>query len=128
MEINTHEKVNPKLCGIVKEIKPGYSKIMLKTTQEMAVDKKGLIHGGFIFGLADYAAMLAVNHPHVVLSGAEVKFLKPVKINDQIIAEAKKISEQGKKVICEVFVKSNDIIIFSGSFICYILKNHVLNA
>jgi acyl-coenzyme A thioesterase PaaI-like protein len=46
---------------------------------KMAVNEKGLVHGGFILGLADHAAMLAVNHPDVVLGGAECNFLAPVK-------------------------------------------------
>jgi acyl-coenzyme A thioesterase PaaI-like protein len=44
----------------------------------MAADQRGLVHGGFTFGLADYAAMVAVNDPNVVLGAAEVRFLAPV--------------------------------------------------
>lgn len=32
----------------------------------MAADEYRLVHGGFIFGLADYAVMLAINEPTVV--------------------------------------------------------------
>jgi acyl-coenzyme A thioesterase PaaI-like protein len=49
----------------------------------MVVDAHGLVHGGFVFGLADYAAMLAVNDPNVVLGAAEARFLKPVRRGDQ---------------------------------------------
>ena len=35
----------------------------LTTDPEMAADDRGLVHGSFTFGLADYAAMLAVNDP-----------------------------------------------------------------
>ncbi|MFX1480190.1 MAG: hotdog domain-containing protein [Promethearchaeota archaeon] len=52
----------------------------------MIVDETGLIHGGFIFELADYCAMLTVNHPNIVLAKAEVNFLEAVRLNDYIIA------------------------------------------
>jgi acyl-coenzyme A thioesterase PaaI-like protein len=48
----------------------------------MAVDDRGLVHGGFVFGLADHAAMLAVNDPNVVLGAASTRFLKPVRVGE----------------------------------------------
>ena len=78
MDIRTHEQIDQRLCGTPVHTENGVSKVTMNTSAEMAVDSLGLVHGGFIFGVADYAAMLAVNHPHVVLGGAEVKFLKPV--------------------------------------------------
>jgi len=44
----------------------------------MAADARGLVHGGFTFGLADYAAMLAVNEPTVVLASAQTKLITPL--------------------------------------------------
>ncbi len=66
----------------------------------MAADEYGLIHGGTIFGVADYAAMVAVNHPHVVLAKADVKFLKPCQVGDEIIAKASITNKEGKKIPC----------------------------
>ncbi len=94
----------------------------------MAVDHSGLVHGGFIFGLADHAAMLAVNHPNVVLGGADVKFIKSVKINESLYAEAKVISSDGKKHIVTVVVKRENDAVFSGEFTCFVLEKHVLDA
>ena len=73
----THLKINENLSGKIIELKDGYSKVVLETNSDMRADKSGLIHGGFIFSMADYAAMVAINHPNVVLGGANVKFLKP---------------------------------------------------
>ena len=92
----------------------------------MIVDDTGLIHGGFIFSLADYCAMLAVNHPNVVLGEANVRFLKPIVEGDVLIAEGQIIKSEGKKQLVQVNVKKDDIIILSGKFICFILKEHVL--
>lgn len=123
----THLKINENLSGKIIELKDGYSKVVLETTIDMRADNSGLIHGGFIFSMADYAAMVAVNHPNVVLGGANVKFLKPVVEGDIITAEARVIQTEGKKQIVKVEIKNNkDVIIFSGEFICFALEQHVL--
>ena len=70
----------------------------------MAADKSGLVHGGFVFGLGDYAAMLAVNHPNVVLGSADVKFLSPVQVGDTLEARASVQKVDGKKQVVEVVI------------------------
>jgi uncharacterized protein (TIGR00369 family) len=96
------------------------------TTDRMTVDDTGLVHGGFIFGLADHAAMIAVNHPNVVLGAAEVKFLKPVKSGETVIAEAKIKDESGKKMVVSTSVSRNGDKVFEGHFTCFVLDRHVL--
>ena len=68
MEIRTHQQIDPALCGRPVSLAPGRAEVTLEMTPAMAVDAEGLVHGGFVFGAADHAAMLAVNHPHVVLA------------------------------------------------------------
>jgi len=126
MDILTHEMIDQELCGRPLLIDNNYSKVEMKTTDRMAVDDIGLVHGGFIFGLADYSAMIAVNHPNVVLGAAEVKFLKPVKSGDVLVAEARVGEKEGKRKSVSVTVKNGDAEVFMGTFICFILDKHVL--
>lgn len=70
MELRTHRQLSPKLCGAVTSLGKNVAEVTLTLTSEMAVDEQGLVHTEFVFGLADYAAMAAVNHPWVVLTGA----------------------------------------------------------
>ncbi len=98
----------------------------------MAADHRGLVHGGFIFGLADYAAMLAIDDPLVVLGAAEVRFLAPVQVGDVVTAHAcehTKISSarSSKRRMVEVIatVKKRDV--FHGTFTCFVLTEHVLD-
>ncbi len=127
LDIRTHLKIDQNLCGKPIRIKEGSSRVALVATPEMAADDTGLVHGGFVFGLADYAAMLAVNHPNVVLGSAAVKFLKPVKVGDTIQAEAWVKTASGKKQIVEVVVQKNNVDVLSGSFTCFVLETHVLS-
>jgi uncharacterized protein (TIGR00369 family) len=126
LEIKTHEKIDKRLCGEPVELEEGRAEVKLKTVPEMAADEKGLVHGGFVFGQADYAAMLAVNHPNVVLGAANVKFLKPVKVGDVLLAKAQVVKEEGKKRIVNVVVERDGEVVFEGEFICFVLPVHVL--
>ncbi len=127
MEISTHQKISESLCGTMEFLKQGHSRVSLTATDIMAVDESGLVHGGFVFGLADYAAMIAVNHPNVVLGGADVTFLKPVKVGESLTAEARIQEEKGKKKDVLVEVSRGDQKVFEGRFSCFVLEKHVLS-
>ncbi|WP_457569039.1 hotdog domain-containing protein [Desulfurobacterium sp.] len=124
--INTHEKINRHLCGEPVKVAENMAEVVLEVTDEMAADEKGLVHGGFIFGLADYAAMLAVNHPNVVLGAASVRFLKPVKVGDKLKAVASVVEARGKKYKVLVKVKKGDETVFEGEFVAIVPERHVL--
>lgn len=126
MDINTHKQIDDALCGEPVSVAEGSSEVRLTCSPNMAADGSGLVHGGFIFGMADYAAMLAVNHPNVVLAGAESRFLKPSKVGDVLIAKAYEQEKDGRKHIIKVEVSCNDEIVFSGIFTCFVTKEHVL--
>jgi len=126
MKVLTHDEIDRELCGKPLLLEKGFSRVELPTTPRMRVDGTGLIHGGFIFGLADYAAMIAVNHPNVVLGAADVKFLKPVKVNEVVVAEAKVDLIEGKRHRVLVTVKREDEKVFEGEFACFTLDKHVL--
>jgi hypothetical protein len=67
VNVQTHHGIDRRLCGEPTMIAVDRAVVALTATAEMAADDRGLVHGGFVFGAADYAAMLAVNHPNVVL-------------------------------------------------------------
>ena len=126
MGVRTHTKIDQTLCGKPLTLEEGFSRVELRPDDKMTVDESGLIHGGFIFGLADYAAMIAVNHPNVVLGAADVKFLKPVRINEPVVAEARVISKEGKKQVVSVTARRDGKTVFKGQFVCFTLDRHVL--
>jgi acyl-coenzyme A thioesterase PaaI-like protein len=126
-KINTHKLINNKLCGTPLFCENKKAEVKLELTHEMAADEKGLIHGGFIFGLADYAAMICVNEPLVVLSSSSCSFLKPLKIGETAIAYAETIKQEKNKYFVNVSVYSNKILVFKGEFNAVITKKHVLD-
>ena len=128
MKKKTHALAREGLLGTPLKIVTGETaEVALTATKEMAVDEKGLIHGGFTFGLADYTAMLAVNHPFVVLGGSECRFLAPVKVGDSMIASANIEETKGKRRSVRVDVNVDDVRVFTGAFVCFVLEAHVLS-
>ena len=126
MNIDTHRLIDPTLCGKPLFAEDGNSKVELVTSPQMAADERGLVHGGFIFSAADYAAMIAVNHPHVVLGASDVKFLKPVRVGETVIVRAQVREVKGKKYWVSVSAAKNGEEVFQGMFTCFVLDRHVL--
>ncbi len=127
IDIRTHLAIDQALCGKPLFIKEGESQVAFTALTEMAADKSGLVHGGFVFGLGDYAAMLAVNHPNVVLGSADVKFLSPVQVGDTLEARASVQKVDGKKQVVDVVIRQGDKKVFTGRFTCFVLETHVLD-
>jgi acyl-coenzyme A thioesterase PaaI-like protein len=127
----THLAIDRRLCGDPLEIGEGSAVVVWTALPEMAADERGLVHGGFVFGLADYAAMLAVNHPNVVLGSAEVRFLKPVTVGERLVAQATLETPEetdGRKSRVLVEVRRGEEAVMSGAFRCFTLERHVLDA
>jgi acyl-coenzyme A thioesterase PaaI-like protein len=59
----TLHRIEQTLCGDPLELPLGWAVVRLVATPAMATDARGLMHCGFMFGLADYATRLAVNDP-----------------------------------------------------------------
>jgi len=126
MELNTHLKLNSELNGKVVELKQNYAKVEQVTSSLMVADEEGLVHGGFTFCAADFAAMACVNDPYVVLAKSEVKFLAPIKLGQTVVYEAKLLENEGKKSKVEVIATVDEKEVFKGVFSTVTLDNHIL--
>ncbi len=127
LKIKTHQRASSKLVGWVAAVEDEkYASTRLVATQDMAVDDRGLIHGGFTFGLADFAAMVLVNQPNVVLASAEMRYLAPVKVGDEMVADASLISKEENRFKVRVEVRVGDRGVAEGTFNCVVTGKHVL--
>ena len=124
--VKTHEAINTEFCGEIQKLDIGYVELDLITTQEMVADSLGLIHGGFVFSAADYAAMLAVNERNVVLAGCDCQFLSPARFGDIIHVIAKVRHKEGRKRNVHVTAYVMDIKIFDAEFKTVVTDRHVL--
>lgn len=126
MDVRTHADIDVTLCGAPVSLAPGRAAVELEAGAAMAADAHGLVHGGFVFGLADHAAMLAVNEPNVVLVSAEVKFLRPVRPGDRLRAEATVVDSAPPRHVVSCTVSRDGEPVFEGRFNCHVPKHHVL--
>ncbi len=76
---------------------------------------QGLVHGGFIFGAADYAAMCA----------ASSRFVAPVRVGDAVLCQATVITAKGKKREVTVKASVSGKPVFEGSFTTFVLEKHI---
>jgi acyl-coenzyme A thioesterase PaaI-like protein len=123
VEVRTHRAIDPELCGTVLSVAEGCATVALTTTDVMAVDDRRLVHGGFVFGLADYAAMVAVNQPTVVLAAARVRFALPVVAGETLVAEAVATADNRS---VDVTVTRGEAVVMTGEFSCRVPDRHVL--
>lgn len=123
----THLGIDHELCGRPVELAEGRATVKFTATKLMTADPHGLVHGGFVFGLADYAAMLAVNDPNVVLGAAEAKFLAPVREGEEVFASAEVTEAKGKKRVLSSRAWVGDRTVFEATFTAFVLEKHVLD-
>jgi len=126
--LQTHKNIDERFSGRCLDLIPGKrSLVSLRTEDFMRTDEKGLVHGGFTFSVADYAAMTAVNHPYVVLAKADVKFTAPVRVGDTLIAKAHVYRHIKNRYHVKVEVFKDEKVVLVGSFLCIVLESHVLD-
>lgn len=128
MEPNTHPSIDHDWVGVPEVPAEGRGRATLVTTPAMAADPEGLVHGGFVFGTADLAAMVAVNDPHVVLGSAAVRFTAPVRVGDTVVAEARVTGAEGRKRTVEVEARVGERVVLAGTFTAFVLERHVLTS
>lgn len=124
--VDTHLEIDRSLCGAVVARSEGHATVVLETTAVMGADAQGLVHGGFVFGAADHAAMVAVNDPFVVLGAAETRFLAPVAVGQSVTLQADVSETKKRKRIVDVVGRVGERDVFTGRFTTFVLDSHVL--
>lgn len=92
------------------EVGPGYARTAL-TVGPAHLNGHGLCHGGYLFLLADAAHAYASNShgPSAVASGADIVFLRPGALGDELVAEARERSRAGRSGVYDVTVRSGEV-------------------
>lgn len=84
---------------------PGRAVLGMRVSAAM-VNGHGIAHGGYLFLLADAAFAYACNShgPVAVAQTAQVTFLQPARVGDQLVAEASERSRAGRHGMYDVTV------------------------
>ncbi|HVE99189.1 MAG TPA: hydroxyphenylacetyl-CoA thioesterase PaaI [Mycobacteriales bacterium] len=93
----------------ISEVSPGRATARMTVTPTM-VNGHDICHGGLIFTLADTAFAFACNTHGVVTvaAGADIVFVSPARLGDELVAEAVERSRTGRTGVCDVTVRRAD--------------------
>ncbi len=94
------------------DVAPGRATVRMRVADTM-VNGLGAGHGGYLFLLADAAFSFACNtyEPVAVAQGAQVTFLQPVAVGDELVAEASERARRGLSGIYDVTVyRDGDVV------------------
>ena len=127
MDIRTHPTIDRDTCGHPIALSDGAATVSLSTRPDMAVDARGLVHGGYGFGAADHAALLAVNDPNGVRGSAELRFVAPVRAGERVDIEAVRVAVDRRKHTVEVRAVVGERVVLTGTLTCFVLDRHVLD-
>jgi acyl-CoA thioesterase len=103
----------------VLEINEGYSKIQMTVRPEM-INGLGIVHGGIAFSFADSAFAFACNNRNnlSVALDTSINFIKPVHVNDVLVAEATEIHNGRSTGLYQIKITNqhqHEVAIFKGT-------------
>ena len=100
-------------------VREGYSKTQMKVRKEM-INGLGIVHGGIAFSLADSTFAFACNNRNnlSVALDTSINFVKPVHVNDILIAEAGELHNGKSTGLYQVTITNQNghpVAIFKGT-------------
>lgn len=99
------------------DVGPGTATLSMRVRDDM-VNGHGIGHGGLTFTLADSAFAFACNsHDRVtVAAGAEIRFRRPTRLGDVLVARASEVAREGVRGSYEVVVSRGEEVVahFTG--------------
>ena len=102
----------------IDEVKRGYAVCSVVIREEM-LNFNGILHGGLVFSLADFAFSVAANGDHMPSFALDVSgsFLKTATVGDNVIAEARLIHGTRRTGLyrMEIFKNRELIATFNGT-------------
>jgi acyl-CoA thioesterase len=90
---------------VLDEVAPGRARLRMRVTKDMT-NGHGMAHGGYLFLLADAAFAYACNAygPVTVAHSAQVTFLRPAAVHDELLATAVERARYGRNGVYDVTV------------------------
>ncbi|OZF01366.1 hydroxyphenylacetyl-CoA thioesterase PaaI [Rhodococcoides fascians] len=94
------------------ELSDGHARMSMTVTEDM-VNGHAITHGGYVFLLADTTFAMACNSydQPAVAARCDIRYLRPTKAGDVLVAEAVERARFGKNGIYDVTVTSGNAVI-----------------
>jgi len=95
---------------------------VMETDKDMAFRRTSIVRGHHIFAQANSLAVALVNAEIALTGTATVKYLRPVKAGERLVARAKITGRNNRKYVVEVITKINREDVFIGEFIVFAVE------
>ena len=94
---------------VVSDVTPGRATTCMTVTDSM-INGHAICHGGYVFTLADSAFAFACNtyDAVTVAAAADITFVAPARLGDELVAEAVERRRFGRSGIYDVTVRRGD--------------------
>ncbi|MCR4398454.1 MAG: transcription factor FapR [Firmicutes bacterium] len=97
---------------------------ILETTEDMALERTGIVRGHYIFAQADSLAIAIIDSDVVLMVLANSKFKRPVRVGERLVAKAEVIRTiRGCDRVVQVVTRSGDEQVFRGKFVVSTMDN-----
>ncbi|MGE5593625.1 MAG: transcription factor FapR [Betaproteobacteria bacterium] len=96
---------------------------ILEPTAEMAFKRSGIVRGHHIFAQANSLAVALVDAEVAVTGSATVRFLRPVRAGDRLVATAKVMERSGRRYRVNVVSQVGGEDVFKGEFVVFALDS-----
>ncbi|MGC1909936.1 MAG: hydroxyphenylacetyl-CoA thioesterase PaaI [Candidatus Dormiibacterota bacterium] len=99
------DRATRELGMVIEDVGPGRSRLRMVVSGSM-INGHGICHGGYLFTLADSAFAFACNTygEKVLAFGADIVFLSPAHLDDELVAVAEERVLDGRNGIYDVTV------------------------
>jgi acyl-CoA thioesterase len=93
----------------LEQVAAGRASLRMRVTESM-MNGHGIVHGGYLFLLADAAFACATNTygPVALAQSAQITFLHPARAGETLLAQAQERTRQGRVGVYDVTVRRRD--------------------
>lgn len=92
---------------------------VLETSQPMGIRRSGIVRGHHIFAQANTLAVAVIDAPSALTGSARLKFQRPVRVGDRVVAKALVRRTRHDRSLVAVTSRVGEHIVFSGQFIIF---------
>ncbi len=106
------------VIGELVDIEVGSHAIsLLSVTEEMVFARNQIMRGHYLFAQGNSLAVALINSSMALTAKAQVRYFRPVKNEDRVIAKATLVSQEGHRYTIKVESRVLQELVFTGEFV-----------
>ncbi len=111
------------LVGELIDLELGKAAIsVLEVTPDMVLERTGIARGHYLYAQANSLAMAVIDAPAALTGVANVKYKRPIRINERLVAKAEVIRQRGSNTIVWVKTRNDREEVFRAKFLIVSLE------